>query len=291
MIYQRNMENKKNCTLNENTNTSSLPVVFSEKLENKIQDVINYNKHNKDGISEWAKSLEYLSKYLSQRQIAFDYGGQHNYDRYEENETITITKIHYVTYKIMEDKNGRIYVEIVGAKLKPLDYGLEIPPSFTESKETSNQYISLRDYITEQKNINTIYIMKSLQEYILEQDNQYGIIDSSTFTNFNTHTQDIQNKLTKVLGVDITINMTFYKSENAIFIKSNNLVEHFGKLGKCAFKDIFVEAKMETFSKKSTDIGGSFKFIYQDVKKDVKEIDMLLTIRYDSEKDKLEWRQ
>lgn len=168
MIYQRNMENKKNCTLNENTNTSSLPVVFSEKLENKIQDVINYNKHNKDGISEWAKSLEYLSKYLSQRQIAFDYGGQHNYDRYEENETITITKIHYVTYKIIEDKNGRIYVEIVGAKLKPLDYGLEIPPSFTESKETSNQYISLRDYITEYKYINTTYKMKSLQEYINE---------------------------------------------------------------------------------------------------------------------------
>lgn len=202
MIYQRNMENKKNCTLNENTNTSSLPVVFSEKLENKIQDVINYNKHNKDGISEWAKSLEYLSKYLSQRQIAFDYGGQHNYDRYEENETITITKIHYVTYKIIEDKNGRIYVEIVGAKLKPLDYGLEIPPSFTESKETSNQYISLRDYITEQKYINTINKMKSLNAYITEnKGNQVFVVAEYLFLNYDN---------------DVNVSGVFTNKEDAI---------------------------------------------------------------------------
>lgn len=168
MICQINMESKKNHTLNENTNISNLPVVFSEKLNEKIQEIINYNKHNKYGLSEWLKSLIHLSEYISKRQIAFDYGGQHNYDRYEENKTITITKIYYVTYKINEDENGRTYVEIVSTKLKPLDYGLEIPPSFTEGKNISNKYMGVRDYIMEQNYTTLIdYITEHLTQHIV----------------------------------------------------------------------------------------------------------------------------
>lgn len=139
--------------LNEDVEPIRFPISYSENMMNKIDEIIDYNKFNKEGIKRWGEYIDWLAKYVSQWKVSLLYGRNYTIDK---DDVFYINEVE--TSIIFIDSN---HIEIVNAELFPEDYGLEIPPHLREAE------IKLINVISEavRQALRDVLIEKTLSEH------------------------------------------------------------------------------------------------------------------------------
>lgn len=150
--------------------SSDFIVVVSDDIKKEIRATKRINQESDQKIREWCEFIKKMETHFSNRAIVWSY---RDCKLPNEDGFIYVDDIYTATFRL-EDECDIPFVYIQDVDLKQSDYGLK-SPSLTECNDW--YYTSLRDYIIEQKYINTTYKMKSLQQYISEQMVCEGIKD------------------------------------------------------------------------------------------------------------------
>ena len=116
--------------LNEDKLPPKLPVVYSDYITNQIEEIINYNEGNTNGLSALMDYLDGISSHISNRAIAFGYGNNYTID---SNETVYVRDFG-VIFSLKDGTNGT-FVEIAWIDLNPEEFGLEVPPMMEGKKK------------------------------------------------------------------------------------------------------------------------------------------------------------
>ena len=130
----------KRYSLNEDTRLAKLPVRYSVNLKEKIEDVISYNRFEKENLDLWLDSLIGLVSWLSNPAIAWD--NNNDFIHYD-NEDVFI-KSYGILFRILTDKDElgaeRNFVYVIDIVLSPQNYNLNVPPYITENNNTKTRY-------------------------------------------------------------------------------------------------------------------------------------------------------
>ena len=130
----------KRYSLNEDTRLAKLPVRYSDNLTEKIEDVISYNRFEKENLDLWLDSLIGLVSWLSNPVIAWD--NNNDFIHYD-NEDVFI-KSYGILFRILTDKDElgaeRNFVYVIDIVLSPQNYNLNVPSYLTENNSTKIQY-------------------------------------------------------------------------------------------------------------------------------------------------------
>ena len=110
-----------------------LPIRFSSKIYNQIDNIYTYNQNNVNALLDWLDYIDGLKSYISHRKIAWDYANR--YIRFPNGAVHLIELGYDVTYIIKTNKaTNKNYIYVFKIDLKTEEYGLNIPPSLTEDK-------------------------------------------------------------------------------------------------------------------------------------------------------------
>lgn len=146
--------------LNEDNLPPKLPVIYSENITNLIEDIAEYNEGNDNGLTELSNYIKGISRHVSNRAIAFDYGGNCEID----SNGIDILYDRGVSFCLMDDAD-RIFVEIIWIDLNLDDYGLEYP--FYENRQRHKNSIIISQ--SRLKNIIKESVRQALREALIEK--------------------------------------------------------------------------------------------------------------------------
>lgn len=117
--------------INEDNLPPKLPVVYSDEIMHKIENIKDYNQFEKDGLSKMFSHVKGVENHISNRAIAFGYGI--NY-KMKPGKTVLIHDFG-VAYRLVNNAD-RTFVEIVWMDLNLEDFGLEVPPMMNENKQS-----------------------------------------------------------------------------------------------------------------------------------------------------------
>lgn len=140
--------------LNEDKLPPKLPVIFSNEIIDKIQDIRFYNQFDKEGLSRLFSYIKSVENHISNRSIAFSYGSDYTMD---SNETIYVHD--YGVIFCLVDYSDTIYVKVVWMDLNPKDFGLNenrhIDKIITEviNQNTTNEFVSVSDFVYKGKEL------------------------------------------------------------------------------------------------------------------------------------------
>lgn len=121
--------------LDEDEKPQKLPVIFTDYVTNQIEETINYNRGNIYGISALGNYIDWITNHVSNRAIAFDYGGK--FARNSDGMTIIYDK--GICFYLIDDSE-KVFVEIVAIDLNLEEFGLKTP-SLNESKNIKKRKI------------------------------------------------------------------------------------------------------------------------------------------------------
>ena len=117
----------------------NLPVIFAPEIISEIEYIKYRNQFNTDGLSQLEDYLEWISKFISNKSIAWDYAGQFKSDRY--GNVYFNSSGYNLVFNLEEDEDtAQVYVVIVDIDLNINEFGL------VESKQRKKTLI-----ITEQQ--------------------------------------------------------------------------------------------------------------------------------------------
>ncbi len=119
---------------NEDTRLPKLPVRFSDKLTEKIEDILFYNRFEIDSLKQWLNELEGLVGWVSNPVIAWD--NHNDFIHYDDEETYI--ENYGILFKIITDKDRqgteRNFVYIIDIVLNLQNYNLNVPPYLYENE-------------------------------------------------------------------------------------------------------------------------------------------------------------
>ena len=111
-----------------------LPVRFSDKLVEKIDDVNFYNRFETENFNEWINSLMGIVSWVSNLNIAWDnrneYIHYNNGDTYIPRYGILFEILNYIDGQGLEHN----FVYVLDVDINPQDYNLKVPPYLNENK-------------------------------------------------------------------------------------------------------------------------------------------------------------
>ena len=119
----------------EDVRLAKLPVRYSDKLAETIEDIKFYNRFEEESLKQWLNELKGLVSWLSNPVIAWD---NHNDFIHFDNGETYIERCG-ILFKALTDKNGqgieRNFVFVIDIVLTPQDYNLNVPPYINENKK------------------------------------------------------------------------------------------------------------------------------------------------------------
>ena len=146
--------------LNEENLPPKLPIRFSSEIYKEIYSIIDYNQNNTVALSQWDNYIEGIKSYISNRSIAWDYNSR--YAKFP-NGTRFIRDFDYnVGYTIKQGNKYGTYVYVFMINLKPEEFGLKVPSTLKENKQSirlTESYLyriieeSVRSVLKEHRNI------------------------------------------------------------------------------------------------------------------------------------------
>lgn len=117
--------------LNEDKLPPKLQVIFSSKIIKKMDFIENFNQDNIDALSQWYYYIEGVKSYISNPSIAWDYTNRYSHF---PNGAIHLKELNYDVMFIV--KKNRNYVYVFKIDLKPQEFGLKVPPTLEENRES-----------------------------------------------------------------------------------------------------------------------------------------------------------
>jgi len=160
--------------LNEDKLPPKLPVIFSNEIIDKIQDIRFYNQFDKEGLSRLFSYIKSVENHISNRSIAFSYGSDYTMD---SNETIYVHD--YGVIFCLVDYSDTIYVKVVWMDLNPKDFGLNenryIDKIITEviRQNTTNEFVSVTKFHYKGKKIDDEHSNYLLGNEEMEYDDAF----------------------------------------------------------------------------------------------------------------------
>lgn len=138
-----------------------LPVVFSRSIINEIDSIKVFNQDNIEAVTKLKEYIDGLKSYIANPVIAWDYTNK--YIRFP-NGAIHLIELGFdVTFIVTNDKwTNRNYIYVFDVKLFPERFGLKVPPSLKENKQSvrlTESYLyriieeSVRSVLKEHRNI------------------------------------------------------------------------------------------------------------------------------------------
>ena len=125
--------------VNEGKKVSTLPVVYSDDVINRLNYIKERNQFEKEGLSRLFSYIKRVEKHVSNRAIAFDYGNNYAID---SDGTIIAYDMGVCFWLV--DNSGVIYVQIISIDLNLEDFGLQENKKVDISRiitETINSYL------------------------------------------------------------------------------------------------------------------------------------------------------
>ena len=125
--------------LNKDKRPPQLQVVYTDYITNHIQQIIDNNQGNINGLSALGDYIDWVSNHVSNRAIAFDYGG--NFAKNSDGMIIIYDK--GISFYLVDDSD-KVFVEIVGLDLNLEEFGLCENKKVNISRiitETINSYL------------------------------------------------------------------------------------------------------------------------------------------------------
>lgn len=161
----------------EDTRLPKLFVGYTDKIQQQIDDIVSYNKGN-NNLSQWLEYIDSLLSYIGNPVIAWDNTGKY----IKKNDTTHVKELGYdVQFKIETDNNNKNFVEIVKLSYNLKKFGLQSPPSLTESKSISkNKTIRLNNTNLKSKTLSDNQFVNKLNEVFIN----IGIIYSTHLFNY-----------------------------------------------------------------------------------------------------------
>ena len=127
--------------LNEDNKLMKLPVRYSDKLTEKIEEIIFYNSFEKENLKQFLNDLKGIVNWMSNPVIAWD--NNDDFIHYDNEETY-IGK-YGILFKVLTDRDERgierNFVYVIDIILAPRDYNLNVPSNIDENKH----YITTKD--------------------------------------------------------------------------------------------------------------------------------------------------
>lgn len=125
---------KQHC-LKEDKLPPKLIVYFTSNIKSKIEHIAQYNQKNIEGKAQWKKYLRWISNYIANPTIAWDYSNQF---KHTSNGTVHFRNFGYkVDYIVKIDKEvNQAYICIMKIDFNLAEFGLEMPPLLNENKRT-----------------------------------------------------------------------------------------------------------------------------------------------------------
>ena len=150
--------------LNEDVKLEKLPIIYSDELKTKIEDVIFHNKFEKEILDHWLNELEGMTNWVANRIIAWD--NQNKFVHYDDGEIYI--KQYGILFKILTNKDDQgvehNFVCILRMPLNLQNYNLRIPPYLYENKNSQTTRMLYKNNHKDVIKINELHIRQIVRE-------------------------------------------------------------------------------------------------------------------------------